>query len=199
MSDVTQILGQIENGDGQAAEKLLPLVYDELRKLAAEKMAHEKPGQTLQATALVHEAYLRLVDVEKAQHWNSRGHFFCAAAEAMRRILVERARHKRTERAGGKLRRIELANVEPLTTGPKLDLLALDDALARLQAKDARKAELVKLRFFAGLTNEQAAAALGIAVSTADADWSYAKSWLRLEMSREGSKDDETGPNRGNS
>jgi RNA polymerase sigma factor (TIGR02999 family) len=168
-----------------AAEHLLPLVYDELRQLAAQKLAHEKPGQTLQATALVHEAYLRLVDVEKAQHWNSRWHFFGAAAEAMRRILVEQARRKRTLKGGGALQRVELARVDPVIAGPTLDLLALDEALDKLAAKDPRKAELIKLRFFAGLTNEQAAEALGVATSTVDADWAYAKAWLRVEMSAE--------------
>jgi RNA polymerase sigma factor (TIGR02999 family) len=182
---VTRGLSQIESGDPSASEQLLPLVYDELRRLAAAKLAHEKPGQTLQATALVHEAYLRLVDVEQAQQWNNRGHFFAAAAEAMPRILVENARRKRTLRAGGDRRRIPLDHVMPATVDASLDLLALHEALTKLESRDRRKAELVKLRFFAGLTNEQAAAALGIAASTADADWSYAKSWLRLEMSRD--------------
>jgi RNA polymerase sigma factor (TIGR02999 family) len=182
MGDVTRILSQIQSGDASAAEQLLPLVYDELRKLAAEKMAQEKPGQTLQATALVHEAYIRLVDVEKVQHFNSRGHFFAAAAEAMRRILVENARRKRTLRAGGSLRRVEIFDQAPATESPSLDLLALDEALEKLRAKAPRKAELVKLRFFAGLTNEQAAETLGIATSTADEDWVYAKCWLRVEM-----------------
>jgi RNA polymerase sigma factor (TIGR02999 family) len=185
MSELTHILSAIEQGDPHAAEQLLPLVYEELRKLAAQKMAQEAPGQTLQATALVHEAYLRLVDVEKVQHWNSRGHFFGAAAEAMRRILVEQARRKRTLKGGGELQRVELAGVDPVTAGPTLDLLALNEALEKLAAKDARKAELIKLRFFAGLTNEQVAAALGVATSTVDADWAYAKSWLRVEMSAE--------------
>ena len=182
MSDATQILYAIEQGDHRAAERLLPLVYDELRKLAAQKMAQEKPGQTLQATALVHEAYLRLVDVDKVQRWNSRGHFFAAAAEAMRRILVEKARRKRTEKAGGGRQRVSLSWANPETDRPRLDLLALNDALAKLEAKDARKAKLVKLRFFAGFTNRQAAQALGVATSTVDADWAYAKSWLRVEM-----------------
>ena len=185
MSDVSRILAQVEQGHPAAADQLLPLVYDELRKLAAAKLAHERPGQTLQATALVHEAFLRLVSNGKDQAWNSRGHFFAAAAEAMRRILVEQARRKRTPKAGGDLQRVELVTVELLAEGPRLDLLALDEALTKLEAKDRRKAELVKLRFFAGLTNEQAAEALGIATSTADADWSYAKSWLRVELSGE--------------
>ena len=182
MHEVTRILSAIEQGDPQAAEQLLPLVYDELRRLAAEKMAQEKPGQTLQATALVHEAYIRLVDSEKARHWNSRGHFFAAAAEAMRRILVEQARRKQTLKAGGGLRRVELSAVDPVTEGPKGDLLALNEALEKLSARDPRKAELVKLRFFAGLTNHQAAEVLGIATSTADDDWAYAKSWLYVQM-----------------
>jgi RNA polymerase sigma factor (TIGR02999 family) len=182
MNEVTRILSAIEQGDPHAAAQLLPLVYDELRRLAALKMTHETPGQTLQPTALVHEAYLRLVDTDKAQHWNSRGHFFAAAAEAMRRILVERACHKRSLKAGGDRRRVELAGVEPAADGPDFDLLALDEALEKLARQDRRKAELVKLRFFAGLTTEQAAQALGISPSTADNDWAYARCWLRLEI-----------------
>jgi RNA polymerase sigma factor (TIGR02999 family) len=182
MTNVTHILSAVEQGDPQAAEQLLPLVYDELRKLAAQKLGQEKPGQTLQATALVHEAYLRLVDTEKVQRWESRGHFFAAAAEAMRRILVENARRKSSAKAGGGRNRVDLAEVEPAIEGPQVDLLELDDALERLAAKDQRKARLVNLRFFAGLTNEQAAEALGISNSTADNDWAYAKSWLRLAM-----------------
>ncbi len=185
MNDITLILSRIEQGDAASAEHLLPLVYEELRKLAAAKLAHEKPGQTLQATALVHEAFLRLVGDGHGQSWNGRGHFFGAAAEAMRRILIEQARRKRTKKAGGEMHRDQLDDVEPTIEGPRLDLLALDEALTKLEAKDRRKAELVKLRFFAGLTNEQAAQALGIATSTADADWAYAKSWLRAEMSDE--------------
>ena len=185
MSDVTRILSVIEQGDPSAASQLLPLVYDELRKLAAARMSQESPDQTLQATALVHEAYLRLVDVEEAQHWNSRGHFFAAAAEAMRRILVENARRKGSVKAGGGLRRTDISCVEQEAECPQLDLLALNDALDKLNAKDPRKAELVKLRYFAGLTNEQAAQALGVSASTADNDWAYAKSWLRAEMSGE--------------
>jgi RNA polymerase sigma factor (TIGR02999 family) len=182
MNDVTRILSAVEQGDAQASEQLLPLVYDELRKLAAQRLAQEKPGQTLQATALVHEAYLRLVDSDTIQRWDSRGHFFAAAAEAMRRILVENARRKGSARAGGGRRRVDLVEIEPTTEGSRVDLLALDEALERLEAKDRRKAELVKLRFFAGLTNQQAAAALGISTSTADNDWAYAKSWLRVAM-----------------
>ena len=182
MSRVTQILSAIESGDARAAEQLLPLVYDELRALAAAKMARESPGQTLQATALVHEAYLRLVDQAQAQHWNSRGHFFAAAAEAMRRILVERARHKRSLKGGGGHQRQELPEIEAPSTTPDVDLLALDEALDKLESEDRRKAELVKLRFFAGLTIEEAAKALGISTSTADNDWTYARCWLRVEI-----------------
>ena len=182
MKDVTRILSAIEHGDAHAADQLLPLVYEELRKLAAQRLAQEKPGQTLQATALVHEAYLRLVDSDTIRRWDSRGHFFAAAAEAMRRILVDKARHKSTAKAGGGRRRVELADVEPVSEEPRVDPLALDEALQRLEARDQRKAELVKLRFFAGLTNEQAATALGISTSTADNDWAYAKTWLRLAM-----------------
>jgi RNA polymerase sigma factor (TIGR02999 family) len=183
MSDVTQILSEIEEGDGQAAEKLLPLVYDALRNLAAARMAQEKPGQTLQATALVHEAYVRLVDGERVQHWDSRGHFFAAAAEAMRRIMVEQSRRKAGPKAGGRHQRIELSQIDPQVPGPQLDLLALNDALDRLAEIYPRIAELVKLRFFAGLTREQAAAALGVSCTTADDDWAYAKGWLRMELS----------------
>jgi RNA polymerase sigma factor (TIGR02999 family) len=182
MSEVTRVLSSIACGDPQAADKLLPLVYDELRKLAAEKMAREKPGQTLSATALVHEAYLRLVDTDKARHWNSRGHFFAAAVEAIRRILIERARHKKCLKGGGQLQRVDLMEVEATSDCDPDDLLALNHALDKLEQKDRRKAELIKLRFFAGMTNEQAAETLGISPSTADNDWAYARSWLRLEM-----------------
>jgi RNA polymerase sigma factor (TIGR02999 family) len=182
MSDVTHLLTAITEGDPQASSQLLPLVYEELRRLAAQRMAKELPGQTLEATALVHEAYLRLVDTKDEQHWNSRGHFFAAAAEAMRRILVERARHKRSLKAGGDRRREELADIELGGAEPDVDLLALNEALEKLEAHDKRKAELVKLRFFAGLTIEEAAQVLDIATSTADKDWAYARYWLRLEM-----------------
>jgi RNA polymerase sigma factor (TIGR02999 family) len=185
MNEATRILSAIEHGDPHAAEQLLPLVYDELRKLASQKLAHEKPGQTLQATALVHEAYVRLVGAEKEQRWDSRGHFFAAAAEAMRRILVERARHKSSRKAGGGRQRVDLADIEPAIQAPGTNLLELDAALEKLEKKDKRKADLVKLRFFAGLTNAQAAEALGISHSTADNDWAYARSWLRLEMGGE--------------
>jgi RNA polymerase sigma factor (TIGR02999 family) len=180
MSDVTRILSQIESGDPAASEQLLPLVYDELRKLAAAKLAHEKPGQTLQATALVHEAYLRLVGGDKAHNWNSRGHFFGSAAEAMRRILVENARRKGGREAGGC--RVEMSNVAAEIQGPDLDLIALSESLDKLQIKDPRAAELVKLRFFAGLTRHQAADVLGVSVATADNDWAYAKGWLKAEL-----------------
>jgi RNA polymerase sigma factor (TIGR02999 family) len=183
MSEVTRILSAIDRGDPQAAEQLLPLVYDELRRLAARKMARESPGQTLEATALVHEAYLRLVDSDQAQQWNSRGHFFAAAAEAMRRILVERARHKGSLKAGGNRRRQELPDIQAADVGgPHIDLLALDEALQKLEKQDPRRAQLVKLRFFTGLTIAEAAQVLGISTSTADNDWAYARSWLRLEI-----------------
>jgi RNA polymerase sigma factor (TIGR02999 family) len=183
MNDVTHILSAIEHGDQQAADKLLPLVYDELRRLAAQRLAQEKPGQTLQATALVHEAYVRLVGADDPG-WDSRGHFFAAAAEAMRRILVDNARRKAAIKAGEGQNRVGLdeVDVELAIEGPRLDLIALDEALTMLEAKDKRKAELVRLRYFAGLTIDQAAHALGISPSTADNDWVYAKSWLRVAM-----------------
>jgi RNA polymerase sigma factor (TIGR02999 family) len=184
MSEVTRVLSAIEKGDPQAAEQLLPLVYEELRNLAAERLVNEKPGQTLQATALVHEAYLRLVDCEHIQQWNSRGHFFSAAAEAMRRILIDRARHKRSVKAGGTRLRQELPDIEAPSAEPEVDVLALDEALQKLEKQDERKAKLVKLRFFARLTIEQAAQVLGIATSTAQNDWAYARYWLRLEIEK---------------
>jgi RNA polymerase sigma factor (TIGR02999 family) len=182
MNDVTRILSAIDEGDPNASAQLLPLVYGELRKLAAQKLAGEKPGQTLEATGLVHEAYLRLVGSAQAQNWNSRGHFFAAAAEAMRRILVEQARHKKSAKGGGQFHRVELHDEQLAPASRNVDLIALDEALDKLAGQDSRKAELVKLRFFAGLTIRQSAAALGIAESTAEADWAYAKSWLRLEL-----------------
>jgi RNA polymerase sigma factor (TIGR02999 family) len=185
MSDVTQILNAIEKGDPHAAEQLLPLVYDELRRLAAQKLADEKPGQTLQATALVHDAYLRLVDVEKVQQWNSRGHFFGAAAEAMRRILVDQARRKQAEKRGGKGRRIPLDAAGVGFTSPAHDLLDIDDALTRLAAEDQQAARLVQLRFFAGLSIEDAAEVVGISRSTAYEHWSYARVRLRSLMDGE--------------
>src|SRR5262245_49127121 len=171
MSDVTRILSQIEQGDSQAAEKLLPLVYDELRRLAAAKMAQEKPGQTLQATALVHEAYVRLVDVAKAEHWDSRGHFFSAAAEAMRRILVDNVHRKRSLKRGGKYSRVDLGDIDPSVRVQDDDLLALHEALNRLAEVEPQTAHLVKLRYFAGFTNKQAAELLGISPRKADSVW----------------------------
>jgi len=182
MHEVTRILSAIGQGDPQAAEQLLPLVYDELRKLAAEKMAKENPGQTLQATALVHEAYIRLVDVKKAQRWDSRGHFFAAAAEAMRRILVERARRCARIKHGDGWQRQELSPCEISVPDGIDDLPALDAALDRLADVDAQSAELVKLRYFAGLTSPQAAEALGVSPRKADSIWAYARAWLRQEI-----------------
>jgi RNA polymerase sigma factor (TIGR02999 family) len=182
MSDVTRILSAIDGGDPQAAAELLPLVYDELRRLATARLRVEPTGHTLQPTALVHEAYLRLVGGSPSDGWNGRGHFFAAAAEAMRRILIDHARHKDSLKAGGGRRRLDLADVEPVGPEPDLDLIALDEALGRLERLDARKAQVVKLRFFAGLTGEQAARALGIAASTAVADRAFARCWLRLEL-----------------
>ena len=182
MADLTQILSAIEQGDPHAAEQLLPLVYDELRKLARDKMGLEKPGQTLQATALVHEAYVRLVDSDNPQQWNSRGHFFAAAAEAMRRILIEQARHKASAKAGGKLQRSDLSEIEPALPGPQFDILALQEALELLEKADPRAAAVVKLRFFAGLTTREAASILGVSLATAENDWVYAKCYLRLRL-----------------
>jgi RNA polymerase sigma factor (TIGR02999 family) len=186
MSEVTRILSAIEQGDPSAAEQLLPLVYDELRQLAAQRLAQEQPGQTLQATALVHEAYLRLVDVEQVQRWDSRGHFFAACAEAMRRILVEQARRKQRLRHGGALQQQPPEQNEPAIVSPvdELDLLALNEALDHLEAASPRRARLVKLRYFAGFTLPEVAAMLGISQSTAEADWTYAKAWLKREMER---------------
>ena len=185
MTDVTHILSAIEEGDPHAAEKLLPLVYHELRQLAAQKLAHEKPGQTLQSTSLVHEAYLRLVDVDKAQHWNSRGHFFAAAAEAMRRILVERARHKGRMRHGGGRRRLDLLDAD-VATPPSDDeqILLLDEALTRLAEVRPQAAELVKLRFFSGITVEEAARMLSLSSRSTGRLWVYARAWLRRDMER---------------
>jgi RNA polymerase sigma factor (TIGR02999 family) len=181
MSEVTRILSAIEQGEPHAAEQLLPLVYEELRRLAAEKLAQERPSQTLQATALVHEAYLRLVDVEKAQSWDSRGHFFAAAAEAMRRILIDQARRKHSQKRGGGFRRVKL-DAGALLAAPEehaaADLLALDEALRQFESEDLLKARLVKLRYFAGLSLAEAAAALGISAATAKRYWVYARSWL---------------------
>jgi RNA polymerase sigma factor (sigma-70 family) len=200
MSEVTRILSAIEQGDPHAAEQLLPLVYDELRKLAAAKLANEKPGQTLDATALVHEAYLRLLPrrdrgplaqgapvahAADAPPWDSRGHFFAAAAEAMRRILIDNSRRKGRVRRGGVRQRVDLDEGHLITDGPNDDLLDLDDALTRLAALDPVRAELVKLRFFAGLTMPEAAAALGISLATAERYWAFARSWLYAELNQE--------------
>jgi RNA polymerase sigma factor (TIGR02999 family) len=178
MADVTQILNAIEQGDPHASEQLLPLVYDELRRLAARKLAQESPGQTLQATALVHEAYIRLVDVNKVQHWNSRGHFFAAAAEAMRRILVDNARRKQRPKHAGDRQRVELDNACCLADKGAEQVLLVNDALNQLAKESPQKAGLVKLRYFAGMSAQEAADALGISRATADRYWSYAKVFL---------------------
>ncbi len=182
MSDVTQLLVAIGDGDPQATAELLPLVYNELRQLAAARLANEKCGQTLQPTALVHEAYLRLVDKENAQRWDSRGHFFAAAAEAMRRILVENARRKNRQKHGGEFQRVELNDSDFATTLPDERLLAIDEALNRLAVEDAQAAELVKLRFFAGFSISEAAEILGISRSNAYAQWAYARAWLQCQV-----------------
>jgi RNA polymerase sigma factor (TIGR02999 family) len=182
MSDVTRILDAISQGDPAAAEQLLPLVYDELRRLAAQKLGHEKPGQTLDATALVHEAYLRLVDVDKAQHWNSRGHFFAAAAEAMRRILVEQVRRKRSQRRGGARHRCVLSDQDRVEIPLCDEILDLDEALAKFSAADPQAAELVNLRVFAGLTIEEVAAVQGVSPRTVKRNWAYARAWLGREL-----------------
>ena len=182
MEQVTEILNAINAGDPQAAAKLLPLVYDELRQLAARKLAQEKPGQTLQATALVHEAYLRLVGGEDSQSWDSRGHFFAAAAEAMRRILIEAARRKLQIGRGARAQRVALEGVDRPEDGDSLDLIALDESLVRLEVHDSLAANLVKLRYFAGLTMSEAAAALGVPLRTAERNWTYARTWLRRDL-----------------
>jgi RNA polymerase sigma factor (TIGR02999 family) len=195
MNEVTRILSAIEEGDAQAADQLLPLVYQELRKLAAARMAKESANHTLEATALVHEAFVRLVDADQVRRWDSRGHFFAAAAEAMRRILIESARRRNTLKRSGAGHRVDLDQIEISIDAPGEELLALDEALTRLSARDPVKAELVKLRFFAGLTIPQAAEVLGISSSTADNYWSYARAWLRLEMTGE-TPDADPSPNR---
>jgi RNA polymerase sigma factor (TIGR02999 family) len=182
MSDITCILSAIEQGDPHAAEQLWPLVYEELRRLAAQKLAQEKPGQTLQATALVHEAYLRLVGNAEEPHWDNRRHFFAAAAEAMRRILVENARRKQTHKHGGDRQRMDLDEEALVAREPNVDLLSLDAALHRLAEQDPLKAKLVELRYFAGLTGDQAAAVLGMSASSADRLWVYTRAWLRREL-----------------
>ena len=178
MTEVTRVLSAIEQGDPSAAEHLLPLVYDELRKLAAQRLAQEAPGQTLQATCLVHEAYLRLVDGEKAQHWDSPGHFFAAAAEAMRRILINRARDKRRQKRDGGLQRVDLDRLLVADQASDGELVAIDDALQELARRNGPCAELVKLRFFTGLTLDEAAATMGIARRTANRYWAFARAWL---------------------
>jgi RNA polymerase sigma factor (TIGR02999 family) len=180
MNEVTQLLDAAGRGEAHAAERLLPLIYEELRQLAAQKLAQEKPGQTLQATALVHEAYLRLVGNDDEQRWDSRGHFFAAAAEAMRRILVDSARRKRTQKRGGDLHHQRLDDIAAPEPGE--DLLALDDALQKLAARDPLKAKLVELRYFAGLTGDETAKVLGISPATADRHWAYARAWLQAEV-----------------
>jgi RNA polymerase sigma factor (TIGR02999 family) len=182
MSDVTRILSAIEQGDPHAAEQLLPLVYDELRTLAAQKLAQEKPGQTLQATALVHEAYLRLVGSDADEHWNSRGHFIAAAAEAMRRILVENARRKKTAKHGGKRKRIDFSQAEPITEADPDALVDLDEVLTILVGEDPDAAEVAKLRIFAGLSVEDAAQALSISRANAYRHWAYARAWLHARL-----------------
>jgi RNA polymerase sigma factor (TIGR02999 family) len=182
VSEVTRILSAIDQGDPKAAELLLPLVYEELRKLAAQRLAQEKPGQTLQATALVHEAYLRLVDTEQARKWDGRRHFFAAAAEAMRRILVDAARRKRRPKHGGDLRRVDQHEAHEAIAAPMADLLALDEALEKLATEDKDSAELVKLRYFAGLSLNEAAEALGLPARTAGRRWAYARAWLSEKM-----------------
>jgi RNA polymerase sigma factor (TIGR02999 family) len=182
MPEITTILSAIDSGDPHASEQLLPLVYDELRKLAAQKLAREGPGQTLEATALVHEAYLRLIGAEAPQAWSSRGHFFAAAAEAMRRILVENARRKQRIKHGGECQRVNLETIDLPTRMPSEELLALDEALTGLKEHDAVKAQLVNLRYFSGLTIEQAAEVLGISRTTAHRHWTYARAWLHQQM-----------------
>jgi RNA polymerase sigma factor (TIGR02999 family) len=188
-SEVTRVLEAAAQGDRRAAGELLPLVYEELRKLAAQRLAQEKPGHTLQATALVHEGYLRLVGGDVPQRFNGRGHFFAAAAEAMRRILVDGARHKQSLKGGGGRQRLGLDGIELAAGAPSPDVLALDEALEKLAREHPRKAELVKLRYFAGLTNDEAAEALGVSPSTVDNDWAYARSWLRVELGGRGGGD----------
>jgi RNA polymerase sigma factor (TIGR02999 family) len=189
MTEVTRLLSDLAQGDAHAAGQLLPLVYEELRKLAAVRMAEEASGNTLNATALVHEAYLRLVTPADAARWDNRGHFFAAAAEAMRRLLVEKARRKRRRKRGGDRRRVSLEAAESLVQEPSEDLLALDEALTRLTAHDPIKAEVVKLRFFAGLTMPEVAQSLGLSLATAERYWTYARTWLYAELADEGPRE----------
>ena len=182
MSEVTRILSDVEQGDPRAAERLLPLIYDELRRLAAQKLAQERPDNTLQATALVHEAYLRLVGTEEVHTWNSRGHFFAAAAEAMRRILVDAARRKKRPKHGGDRSRVDWEDASSVAEAPPEDFESLDNALTKLAAEDPAKAELVKLRFFAGLTMPDVASVMNISLATAERHWTYARTWLYAEL-----------------
>jgi RNA polymerase sigma factor (TIGR02999 family) len=184
MNDVTRILSAVERGDAKAAEELLPLVYTELRRLAAQRLAHEKPGQTLQPTALVHEAYLRLIDVEQMPQFDGRGHFFAAAAEAMRRVLIDSARRKKADKRGGGWQRLELLDSELAVDSTGEELFAVDEALSRLAAQEPEIARLVELRFFAGMTLKQAAELLNISLRSASRDWAYARAWLRRELDR---------------
>jgi len=186
MTDVTRFLSHIEEGDPSAAEQLLPLVYDELRRLAAQKMAHEMPGQTLDATGLVHEAYLRLVGPQGGRDWDNRGHFFAAAAEAMRRILVESARRKRRLKRGGEQRRVDLDEAQMPVAVPPDEMLAVDEALTKLSQEDPSAAQIVKLRYFVGFSIEEAAESLGISRANAYRHWTYAKAWLRCELQADG-------------
>ena len=190
MSDVTRILSAVEQGDPHAAEQLLPLVYDELRQLAAQRLVQEKPGQTLQATALVHEAYLRLVNAETTKHWNGRGHFFAAAAEAMRRILIDNARRKRAEKHGGAVRRVDLGRADAVAAASPEDLLALDDVLERLARHDPTAAQLVKLHYFAGLSVEEAGEVLRLSRTSAYRLWTFVRAWLRCQLSADGAEPD---------
>jgi RNA polymerase sigma factor (TIGR02999 family) len=182
MSDVTVILSQIEQGDPHAAEQLLPLVYDELRRLAEQRLAQERPGQTLQATALVHDAYIRLVDTEQQQHWNSRGHFYAAAAAAMRRILIEKARRKQSRKRGGDWKRLEMEGFDLAAPESPVEILALDEAIEKLAAADKAAADVVRLRFFAGLPLLEVARLMDISPRTADRLWAYARAWLHQEI-----------------
>lgn len=193
MSQATHILNATQAGEPAAAASLLPLVYDELRQLAVKRLAREAPGHTLQATALVHEAFLRLAGADGSQGFNGRGHFFAVAAEAMQRILIDHARHKNSIKCGGSRHRLDVEGIELIFEVPAVDVLSLDEALKRFAGQHPRKAQLVKLRFFAGLTNEEAAEALGISKSTADNDWAYARSWLRLALG-DAALGDRTGP-----
>lgn len=196
MDNITRILTSIDRGDPNATDQLLPLVYEELRKLAADRLSREKPGQTLQATALVHEAWLRLVKNEGVQsNWNGRGHFFGAAAEAMRRILVEQARRKSRIKHGGELERVEFVEIPALTTSDSHDLVVLDEALHKLEQQEPDKAQLVKLRYYAGLSNEEAAAALGISPATASRHWVYSRAWLFGEIRRREGKSEKSSTN----